>query len=81
MLLRWRPVSGLTASAGVGCATARRVASAYDTAVLSEGSFPAGSLPVAGYRCHTTAVGGSEEEAFDVGCTGGNGVVRFGWGV
>ena len=74
-------VSGLTASAGVGCATAQRVASAYDTAVLNEGSVPAGSLPAAGYRCLTTGVGGSEEETFQVRCTGGNGVVHFGWGV
>lgn len=74
-------VSGLTAGAGVGCTTGQRVASAYDAAVLSEGSFPAGSLPVAGYRCLTTGVGGFEEEAFEVRCTGGNGVVHFGWGV
>lgn len=78
---RGERVSGLAASARVRCATARLVAAAYDTAVLSGASFPSGRVPAAGYTCRSAAVGGPEEETFAVRCTRGGSVVHFGWGV
>lgn len=78
---RGERVSGLTASARVRCATAQRVAAAYDTAVLRGGNFATGRVPAAGYTCHTRPVGGPEEETFKVRCTRRGGVVHFGWGV
>ena len=74
-------VTGLTASARVRCATARRVAGAYDSAVMQGGSFPGGRLAVAGYSCRTTTVGEAAEETFSVRCSSGRNVVRFAWGV
>lgn len=78
---RGERVSELTASARVRCVTARLVATTYDTAVMSGGSFPNGRVPAAGYSCRTTPVGGPEEETFKVRCTRRGSVVRFGWGV
>lgn len=75
-------VSGLTASARVSCATARRVAAAYDAAVMGEGSFPDGSrVPAAGFSCRTKPVGSESEESFTVRCARGGNIVRFAWGV
>ncbi len=74
-------VSELTASARVRCATARRVAIAYDTAVMRSGSFPGGRVAAARYTCRTTSVGAAEQESFAVLCTTRGGVVRFAWGV
>lgn len=74
-------VSGITASAWVRCATAQRVAAAYDRAVLVGGSFPSGRVRAAGYTCATTPLGGPEEETFTVRCARRGGVVHFGWGV
>jgi len=74
-------VTGLTASARVRCATAQRVAAAYDSAVMQGGSFPGGRVAAAGYLCRTTAVGEAAEETFAVRCSGGRNVVRFAWGV
>lgn len=74
-------VTGLTASARVCCATARRVAGAYDTAVMQGGSFPGGRVAVAGYSCRTTTVGDAAEETFTVRCSSGQHAVRFAWGV
>lgn len=73
-------VTGLTASAGVRCATAQRVGAAYDSAVMEGGSFPGGRVAVAGYTCRTTPVGEAAEETFTVRCSGRS-VVRFAWGV
>lgn len=74
-------VSGLTASARVRCATARLVATAYDTAVMKDGSLAPERVRAAGHNCHTTPVGGPEEETFEVRCTRCGSVVHFGWGV
>lgn len=75
-------VSGLKASGKVSCATARRVASAYDAHVMGTESFPGGQpVSVLGYTCRTSQVGHSSEETFSVRCSSGRGVVRFAWGV
>lgn len=74
-------VSGLTASARIGCATARRVAAAFDRAVMRGGTFPEGRLRAAGYNCRTRADGPPEQETSTVRCTRGGNVVRFAWGV
>jgi hypothetical protein len=74
-------VTGLTASARVGCATAQRVAGAYDSTVMDGGSFPGGRVAVAGYSCRTTTVGDAAEETSTVRCSRGRNAVRFVWGV
>ena len=74
-------VTDLTAGARVRCATARRLAGAYDSTVMQGGSFPGGRVAVAGYACRTTTVGNAAEETFTVRCTSGRNVVRFAWGV
>lgn len=74
-------VTGLSASSRVSCNTARRVAAAYDAAVMGDGSFPGGRVPAAGYSCRTTPAGDPSEETFTVRCTRSGNVVRFAWGV
>lgn len=75
-------VTGLVASAGVRCGTARRVAAAFDAKVLEGGEFPAGTAVAAqGFACRTAGVGDKSEESFSVRCTSGRKMVRFAWGV
>ncbi|MGI8685049.1 MAG: hypothetical protein ACR2MO_08195 [Acidimicrobiales bacterium] len=75
-------VSELVASARVGCATARRVAAAFDAAVLEGGAFPGdGRVAARGFACRAGGVGHESEESFSVRCSSGRNVVRFAWGV
>ena len=75
-------VSELRGSGKVSCATARKVAVAYDRHVMQSQSFPGGGRVVAaGFACRARPAE-QQEETFLVRCTGGNGkLVRFTWGV
>ena len=75
-------VYDLVAVAPLGCGQAEAAALAFDTAVMTGGTFPGDdTTPVGAYRCRAATSGPAGSETFGVTCAAPQGSATFTWGV